>query len=135
MTNTNEISNTNSHINSNNKYVVKLRNVDKSFQVGDSVIPVLKKLSLDVHPGEFVSIVGQSGCGKSTLLNMITGIDFPTSGEVRVTNQDVNTMTENELAAWRGKNVGIIFQFFQMLPALSLLQNVCLLYTSDAADE
>ena len=126
MINTNEPSNTNSRINSNNKYVVKLRNVNKSFQVGDSVIPVLKTLSLDVHAGEFVSIVGQSGCGKSTLLNMITGIDFPTSGEVLVTGQDVNIMSENELAAWRGKNVGIIFQFYQMLPALSLLQNVIL---------
>lgn len=106
--------------------MVRLRRVNKSFQVGDSEIPVLKELSLEVHAGEFISIVGQSGSGKSTLLNMVTGIDFPTSGEVLVTGQDVNTMSENELAAWRGKNVGIIFQFFQMLPALSLLQNVIL---------
>ena len=126
MTNINERSNTNSHIHSNNNYVVQLHNVNKSFKVGDAVIPVLKNLSLEVQSGEFVSIVGHSGCGKSTLLNMITGIDFPTSGAVLVTNQDVNSMTENELAAWRGINVGIIFQFFQMLPALSLLQNVIL---------
>ncbi|HCU80906.1 MAG: ABC transporter ATP-binding protein [Anaerolineaceae bacterium] len=126
MTNINERNNTNSHIHSNNNYVVQLHNVNKSFNVGDAVIPVLKNLSLEVQSGEFVSIVGHSGCGKSTLLNMITGIDFPTSGAVLVTNQDVNSMTENELAAWRGINVGIIFQFFQMLPALSLLQNVIL---------
>ncbi len=126
MTNINERNNTNSHIHSNNNCVVQLHNVNKSFNVGDAVIPVLKNLSLEVQSGEFVSIVGHSGCGKSTLLNMITGIDFPTSGTVLVTNQDVNSMTENELAAWRGINVGIIFQFFQMLPALSLLQNVIL---------
>ena len=121
-----ETSSTNDYINSNNKHVVRLRRVNKSFQVGDSEIPVLKELSLEVHAGEFISIVGQSGSGKSTLLNMVTGIDFPTSGEVLVTGQNVTTMSENELAAWRGKNVGIIFQFFQMLPALSLLQNVIL---------
>ena len=126
MTNIKETSSTNGYVNSNNKYVVRLRRVNKSFQVGDSEIPVLKELSLEVHAGEFISIVGQSGSGKSTLLNMVTGIDFPTSGEVLVTGQHVNTMSENELAAWRGKNVGIIFQFFQMLPALSLLQNVIL---------
>ena len=126
MTNIKETSSTNGYINSNTKHVVRLRRVNKSFQVGDSAIPVLKELSLEVHAGEFISIVGQSGSGKSTLLNMVTGIDFPTSGEVLVTGQDVNTMSENELAAWRGKNVGIIFQFFQMLPALSLLQNVIL---------
>jgi putative ABC transport system ATP-binding protein len=73
-----------------------------------------------------VSIVGPSGNGKSTLLNMITGIDRPSSGEITVTGQAVHRMNENQLAAWRGQNVGIIFQFFQMLPALSLLQNVIL---------
>jgi putative ABC transport system ATP-binding protein len=126
MTSIKETSSTNDYINSNNKHVVILRRVNKSFQVGESEIPVLKELSLEVHAGEFISIVGQSGSGKSTLLNMVTGIDFPTSGEVLVTGQNVTTMSENELAVWRGKNVGIIFQFFQMLPALSLLQNVIL---------
>jgi putative ABC transport system ATP-binding protein len=70
--------------------------------------------------------VGPSGNGKSTLLNMITGIDRPTSGEVIVTGREVHRMSENQLAAWRGQHVGIIFQFFQMLPALTLLQNVML---------
>jgi putative ABC transport system ATP-binding protein len=83
-------------------------------------------LNLDVKNGEFVSIVGPSGNGKSTLLNMITGIDRPTSGQVLVSGMEVNKMSENKLAAWRGQHVGIVFQFFQMLPALSLMQNIIL---------
>ncbi len=104
--------------------VVQVKNVVKNFTVGDREISVLKGISFEVKPGEFVSIVGPSGNGKSTLLNMITGIDRPTDGEVIVTGQEVHQMSENRLAAWRGENVGVIFQFFQMLPALSLLQNV-----------
>jgi putative ABC transport system ATP-binding protein len=106
--------------------VVKVKDVVKSFPVGDGEVTILKGLSFDVKEGEFVSIVGPSGNGKSTLLNMITGIDRPTGGEVIVTGQEVHKMSENKLAIWRGENVGIIFQFFQMLPALSLLQNVIL---------
>ncbi|MEZ4656480.1 MAG: ATP-binding cassette domain-containing protein [Caldilineaceae bacterium] len=106
--------------------VVKIQDVKKSFAVGGSEVTILKGISLAVEPGEFVSIVGPSGNGKSTLLNMITGIDRPTSGEIIVTGQPVHKMSENELAVWRGEHVGIIFQFFQMLPALSLLQNVVL---------
>jgi putative ABC transport system ATP-binding protein len=106
--------------------VVRVQNVVKSFPVGDSEITILKGISFDVKAGEFVTIVGPSGNGKSTLLNMITGIDRPSSGQVIVTGKEVHRMTENELAAWRGKYVGIIFQFFQMLPALSLVQNVML---------
>ncbi len=106
--------------------VVDVRHVVKRFAVGDEQITVLKDISFQVFPGEFVSIVGPSGNGKSTLLNMITGIDHPSEGEVIVTGQPVHTMSENELARWRGRHVGIIFQFFQMLPALSLVQNVVL---------
>ncbi len=106
--------------------VVQVKEVVKSFPVGDGEITVLKGISFDVKNGEFVSIVGPSGNGKSTLLNMITGIDRPTQGEVIVTGREVHRMSENKLAAWRGQHVGIIFQFFQMLPALSLLQNVML---------
>jgi putative ABC transport system ATP-binding protein len=106
--------------------VVDVRHVVKRFDVGDEHITVLKDISFQVYPGEFVSIVGPSGNGKSTLLNMITGIDHPSEGEVIVTDQPVHTMSENELARWRGRHVGIIFQFFQMLPALSLVQNVIL---------
>jgi len=116
-----------SHMNSNiNNTVVLLKNVCKSFYVGDQSIEVLRDLNLAVNTGEFISVVGQSGSGKSTLLNMITGIDSPTSGKVIVTKEPIHELTENELAGWRGTNIGIIFQFFQMLPALSLLQNVIL---------
>jgi putative ABC transport system ATP-binding protein len=108
------------------EYIVQVQDVVKSFKVGDGEVTILKGISFDVKEGEFVSIVGPSGNGKSTLLNMITGIDRPTDGDVVVTGRHLNKMSENQMAAWRGENVGIIFQFFQMLPALSLLQNVIL---------
>ncbi len=104
--------------------IVEVKNVVKSFPVGDKDVTILKGVSLAVNQGEFVSIVGPSGNGKSTLLNMITGIDRPSDGEIMVTGQPVHRLSENKLAAWRGQNVGVIFQFFQMLPALSLRQNV-----------
>ena len=112
--------------NEQNKPVISLKNIVKAFPVGDDDITVLHDISLDIYPGEFVSIVGPSGNGKSTLLNMVTGIDRPTAGEVIVTGRKVHKMSENQLAKWRGREVGIIFQFFQMLPSLSLLQNVSL---------
>ena len=112
--------------NKNNNAIVQLRDVVKAFPVGDSEITILHGISLDINRGEFVSIVGPSGNGKSTLLNMITGIDRPTDGEIIVTGKPVHAMSENELAKWRGTQVGIIFQFFQMLPSLSLVQNVVL---------
>ena len=107
-------------------YAIELKDVRKSFQVGDEELPVLHGISTEIEHGEFVSIVGPSGNGKSTLLNMITGIDRPTHGEIIVDGQPVHEMSENELAKWRGRQVGVIFQFFQMLPSLSLLQNVVL---------
>ncbi|MEM7342634.1 MAG: ABC transporter ATP-binding protein [Chloroflexota bacterium] len=106
--------------------LIQIKDVVKRFPVGDTEITILKGISFEVKHGEFVSIVGPSGNGKSTLLNMITGIDRPSEGEVLVTDRPVHTMSENKLAAWRGEYVGIIFQFFQMLPALSLLQNIIL---------
>lgn len=109
-----------------NGHIISVNNVVKSFPVGDGELTILKGISFSVKQGEFVSIIGPSGNGKSTLLNMITGIDHPTSGEVIVTGRKVHEMSENKLATWRGEYVGIIFQFFQMLPALSLLQNVIL---------
>jgi putative ABC transport system ATP-binding protein len=112
--------------NGSSKAIVELRNIVKSFPVGNDEITILHDISLDIQQGEFVSIVGPSGNGKSTLLNMVTGIDRPSDGEVVVTGRPVHAMSENELAKWRGQDVGIIFQFFQMLPSLSLLQNVVL---------
>ena len=79
-----------------------------------------------MHYGQFVSIVGKSGSGKSTLLNMLTGIDYPTSGQVIVGEQDIYTMSESKRALWRGRQVGIVFQFFQLLPTLTLLENIML---------
>jgi putative ABC transport system ATP-binding protein len=109
-----------------NGQIVQVKDVIKSFWVGGGEVTILKGISFDVKKGEFVSIVGPSGNGKSTLLNMITGIDRPTDGQVVVTGREITKMSENQLAEWRGEYVGIIFQFFQMLPALSLLQNVIL---------
>ena len=106
--------------------LVQVKQVVKSFPVGGGMITVLKGISFVVKNGEFVTIVGPSGNGKSTLLNMITGIDRPTDGEVLVNSLEIHKMSENQLAAWRGQQVGIIFQFFQMLPALSLMQNIIL---------
>jgi putative ABC transport system ATP-binding protein len=112
--------------NSNNQAIIQLKDIVKSFRVGDGEVTILHGISTDIHEGEFVSIVGPSGNGKSTLLNMITGIDRPSGGEVVVTGRPIHAMSENELAKWRGQHVGIIFQFFQMLPSLSLKQNVVL---------
>ena len=106
--------------------IIQVQSVVKRFPVGDGEITVLKNITFDVQPGEFVTIVGPSGNGKSTLLNMITGIDHPSEGAVIVTGQAIHTLTENELAVWRGAYVGVIFQFFQLLPALSLLKNIIL---------
>jgi putative ABC transport system ATP-binding protein len=106
--------------------IVQVKDVVKSFPVGDGEITILKGITFDVANGEFVSIVGPSGNGKSTLLNMITGVDRPTSGQVMVEGNQVNKMSEDALARWRGGHLGIIFQFFQMLPGLTLLNNVIL---------
>ncbi|MBI5029804.1 MAG: ABC transporter ATP-binding protein [Chloroflexi bacterium] len=106
--------------------IIEIKDVVKSFPLGNSEVTILKGISFAVKPGEFLSIVGPSGNGKSTLLNMVTGIDRPSSGEIMVTGKPVHKMSEDQLAGWRGQNLGIIFQFFQMLPALSLLQNVIL---------
>lgn len=106
--------------------IVEVKQIKKSFTVGGTEIEILKGISMTVQPGEFVAIVGPSGNGKSTLLNMMTGIDRPSSGEVFVTGQPLHTMSENQMAIWRGEHLGIIFQFFQMLPSLSLMQNIIL---------
>ncbi len=110
----------------NGQPIIQLKNVVKTFRLGETDVMVLRGVSLEVRPGEFLAIVGPSGNGKSTLLNMITGIDRPTQGEVIVNGQPIHRLTENQLAAWRATDVGIVFQFFQLLPALNLLQNVLL---------
>jgi putative ABC transport system ATP-binding protein len=111
---------------SNGHTLIELRDVVKTYEAGGGDVTVLKEVTLKVQPGEFVSVVGPSGSGKSTMLNMITGIDRPTSGEVLVGGEAVHELSENELARWRGRNVGVIFQFFQLLPTLTVLENVML---------
>jgi putative ABC transport system ATP-binding protein len=109
-----------------NGALIDLRDVVKTYETGAGDITVLKEITLQVRSGRFVSIVGPSGSGKSTLLNMITGIDRPTSGEVFVGNEAVHALSQDQLARWRGLNVGVIFQFFQLLPTLTILENVIL---------
>jgi putative ABC transport system ATP-binding protein len=111
---------------STNGSIIHLDQVIKTFHSGMGDVTVLRQVSLKVKPGEAVGVVGPSGSGKSTLINMIAGIDRPTSGEVIVVGQPVHTLSENQLARWRGRNVGVIFQFFQLLPTLSVIENVML---------
>jgi ABC-type lipoprotein export system ATPase subunit len=109
-----------------NGALIDLRDVVKTYETGAGDVTVLKGITLQVQPGEFVSVVGPSGSGKSTLLNMITGIDRPTRGEVIVGGEAIHELSENQLARWRGRNVGVVFQFFQLLPTLTVLENVIL---------
>jgi ABC-type lipoprotein export system ATPase subunit len=108
------------------EWMVNLRQVQKYYSSAAGDFHALKGIDLQIRPGEFVSIIGKSGSGKSTLLNMMTGIDRPTTGEVWVNGTPVHEMNENQMAIWRGSNLGIMFQFFQLLPALTLMQNVIL---------
>ena len=106
--------------------LVEVLNVHKSYKLGDLEIPALKGISFAIDAGEFVAIIGPSGAGKSTLLNAISGVDTLTSGEVVIAGQSIHRFNETQLAQWRGTTIGIVFQFFQMLPTLTLLNNVML---------
>jgi putative ABC transport system ATP-binding protein len=105
---------------------ITLENVTKVYPMGRRNYQALGGVSLSIEPGEFVAIVGPSGSGKSTILNIMTGIDKPTSGKIAIGGRDIGKLSENELARWRGENVGIVFQFFQLLPTLTALENVML---------
>jgi putative ABC transport system ATP-binding protein len=106
--------------------LVRLDQVAKTFHTAAGEFTALKGIDLTINPGEFVAVVGKSGSGKSTLINMIAGIDRPTAGEIWVGEVPVHTLSEGQLAKWRGKNLGIIFQFFQLLPTLTVLENIIL---------
>ena len=112
--------------NGNNRSLISLEKVEKIYKTKAGPLRVLKGVDLEIDEGEFVAIVGPSGSGKSTLINMITGIDRPTSGEVFVAGQRLTKLSENQVAKWRGKNVGVVFQFFQLLPTLTVIENVML---------
>jgi putative ABC transport system ATP-binding protein len=105
---------------------LELNEVEKTYNSKVLRFQALKGIDLTVEEGELVAIVGPSGSGKSTLLNMITGIDRPTKGEVRANGRRIDNLKEDELARWRGENVGIVFQFFQLFPTLSALENAML---------
>jgi putative ABC transport system ATP-binding protein len=107
-----------------NGSLIDLRHVVKTYATPAGRFEALKGVDLRVDSGEFVSVVGKSGSGKTTLINMLTGIDRPTSGEIYVAGVPVHALDEGQLATWRGENVGIVFQFFQLLPTLTLLENV-----------
>src|SRR5574341_370150 len=106
--------------------LIDLRDVHKYYKTAIGDYHALNSVDLQINAGEFVSVIGKSGSGKSTLLNMITGIDRPTSGEVYVNGQAVHELNENRMARWRGKNLGIVFQFFQLLPTISVIENIML---------
>jgi putative ABC transport system ATP-binding protein len=106
--------------------MIELRELSKHYPGPDGGTPALDAVSLSLPGGEFVAIVGKSGSGKSTLINLVAGIDRPTRGEVHVDGVAVHTLDESRLSAWRGRNVGVVFQFFQLLPTLTALENVML---------
>ena len=103
-----------------------LKSVVKTYVNAAGAFTALKGIDMDIKYGKFISIVGKSGSGKSTLLNMLTGIDHPTTGEVIIGGQNIYDISESKRAKWRGQNMGIVFQFFQLLPTLSLLENTML---------
>jgi len=106
--------------------VIQLRSIQKTFETPAGVFPALRGVDLDIASGEFLAIVGRSGSGKSTLLNLMSGIDRPTGGTVEVGGAALNGFSNDRLAAWRGRAVGIVFQFFQLLPTLTAAENVML---------
>lgn len=106
--------------------LIRLDNVVKAYQTPVGQFIALRELNLQIGKGEFVGVVGKSGSGKSTLINMITGIDRPTSGEITIAGTAIHKLAEGPMAEWRGRHIGIIFQFFQLLPMLSCIENVML---------
>jgi putative ABC transport system ATP-binding protein len=107
--------------------IIRLEGATKSFGPrGGQSFPALRGVSLRVAPGDFLAVLGKSGSGKSTLLNLIAGIDRPTEGEVHAAGENLNRLGENRMALWRGRNVGVVFQFFQLLPTLTVEENILL---------
>jgi putative ABC transport system ATP-binding protein len=106
--------------------LIRMQGICKLFKSGAGEFTALDNINLDFYPGEFVGIVGKSGSGKSTLANMITGIDHPTHGNIFIEGQVINKMNESKMSVWRGNNLGIVFQFYQLMPMLTLRENVLL---------
>lgn len=106
--------------------LISVRKVNKAYVTSAGTFDALRNINLTVGKSEFIAIVGKSGSGKTTMMNLLAGIDKPTSGEILIENNSIHAMNENQLAKWRGLNVGVVFQFFQLLPTLSILENVML---------
>ena len=106
--------------------MISLNHVSKTYETPAGKFAALKNIDLEIRGGEFVGVVGKSGSGKSTLLNMVAGIDRPSSGSVAVAGTEIHGLSENKLASWRGRNIGFVFQFFQLLPTLTAAENVML---------
>jgi putative ABC transport system ATP-binding protein len=106
--------------------MISLQRLSKTYDTPAGAFSALRNIDLDADSGEFVAIVGKSGSGKSTLLNMVGGIDRPSSGSLRVGGASIQGLSHNELALWRGRTVGFVFQFFQLLPTLTVIENVML---------
>jgi putative ABC transport system ATP-binding protein len=109
-----------------NTHLIDMHSVVKTYKSAAGTFTALKGVDLQVDGGEFVAIIGKSGSGKSTLINMLTGIDRPSTGEVLVGDTAVHKLNEGKMAAWRGRNVGVVFQFFQLLPTLTVMENIML---------
>jgi putative ABC transport system ATP-binding protein len=110
----------------NNQVLIQLQNVTKTFQLSSGKFDALKNVTLSIGRGQMVAITGKSGSGKSTMLNIITGIDKASEGSVIINGVKVDKLSESDLASWRGKNVGVVFQFFQLIPTLTIAENVML---------
>jgi putative ABC transport system ATP-binding protein len=104
--------------------IIELRQLRKSYHTPAGMMPALRGVDLTVSPGEFITVMGKSGAGKSTLVNMITGIDQPDSGEILIAGSEVHHLSEDARARWRGLTLGVVFQFFQLLPSINLIKNV-----------
>ncbi|MCL6619331.1 ABC transporter ATP-binding protein [Thermomonas sp. S9] len=104
--------------------LVRIRNLHKTYQRGPEQIDVLKGLNLDIDAGEFVALMGPSGSGKTTLLNLIGGLDTPSSGEIEIAGQRIDRLSSSQLAQWRSRHVGFVFQFYNLMPTLTALKNV-----------
>jgi len=120
----NDIDNVNEHTHGQHKKLIELHQLVKIYDTSAGFFTALDGVDLTIEKGEFVSIIGKSGSGKTTLINMVTGIDQPTSGKIYVAGTDVHTLNENQIANWRGVTIGVVFQFFQLLPTLTVLENV-----------
>ena len=106
------------------KKIVELKNVSKTYKIGESEFKALDNIDLSINKGEFVVILGPSGAGKSTLLNLIGGMDTPTEGSIKIDGEEISKYTESQLSEYRAENIGFIFQFYNILPTLTVLENV-----------